>query len=427
MTSDKSAAAFQEAQNYIPGGVNSPVRAFSAVGASPRFIQSGSGSRLTDVDGNEYVDYVCSWGPLILGHAHAAVVGAVQEALQTGSSFGAPTERETELARKIVEAVPSIEKVRLVNSGTEAAMSAIRLARGFTGRDKIIKFEGCYHGHADGLLAAAGSGATTLGVPTSPGVPADYAKNTIVLPFNNVDRVREVCDAEGSEIAAIILEPIAGNMGVVPPADGYLEGLREITEAHGIVLIFDEVITGFRVGLGGAQTHFGVTPDMTLLGKVIGGGLPVGAYGGKAEIMAHISPEGPVYQAGTLSGNPLAVAAGNAMLDALGQPGVYEQLDSLAATLSAGLEDSARKADIPTFHTRVGSMQCMFFNTSEVSNYTTATASDTDRYAAWFRGMLERGSYFAPAQYEAAFVSTAHSPEDIEQTIAASGEVMSAL
>jgi glutamate-1-semialdehyde 2,1-aminomutase len=427
VTSDKSAAAFQAAQNYIPGGVNSPVRAFSAVGASPRFIQSGSGSRLIDIDGNEYVDYVCSWGPLILGHAHAAVVGAVQEALQTGSSFGAPTERETELARKIVDAVPSIEKVRLVNSGTEAAMSAIRLARGFTGRDKIIKFEGCYHGHADGLLAAAGSGATTLGVPTSPGVPADYAKNTIVLPFNNVDRVREVCDAEGREIAAIILEPIAGNMGVVPPADGYLEGLREITEAHGIVLIFDEVITGFRVGMGGAQTHFGVTPDMTLLGKVIGGGLPVGAYGGKAEIMAHISPEGPVYQAGTLSGNPLAVAAGNAMLDALAQPGVYEQLDSLAAALSAGLEDSARQADIPTFHTRVGSMQCMFFNSSKVSNYTTATASDTDRYAAWFRGMLERGSYFAPAQYEAAFVSTAHSPEDIEQTIAASREVMRAL
>jgi glutamate-1-semialdehyde 2,1-aminomutase len=427
VTSDKSAAAFREAQKYIPGGVNSPVRAFSAVGASPRFIQSGSGSRVKDIDGNEYVDYVCSWGPLILGHAHAAVVDAVKGALETGSSFGAPTERETELARKIVEAVPSIEKVRLVNSGTEAAMSAIRLARGFTGRDKIIKFEGCYHGHADGLLAAAGSGATTLGVPTSPGVPADYAKNTIVLPINDVDRVKEVCDAEGSEIAAIILEPIAGNMGVVPPVDGFLEGLREITEAHGIVLIFDEVITGFRIGLGGAQQHYGVTPDMTLLGKVIGGGLPVGAYGGKAEIMAHISPEGPVYQAGTLSGNPLAVAAGNAMLDELSKPGVYEQLDSLGSTLAAGLEESAGQADIPTFHTRVGSMQCMFFNSSEVSNYKSATASDTDRYAAWFRGMLERGSYFAPAQYEAAFVSMAHSGEDIEQTLAASREVMNSL
>ncbi|MDA0842311.1 MAG: glutamate-1-semialdehyde 2,1-aminomutase [Planctomycetota bacterium] len=427
MTSDKSAAAFQEAQKYIPGGVNSPVRAFSAVGASPRFIRSGKGSRVTDIDGNEYVDYVCSWGPLILGHARASVVAAVKGALETGSSFGAPTERETDLARKIVEAVPSIEKVRLVNSGTEAAMSAIRLARGFTGRDKIIKFEGCYHGHADGLLVAAGSGATTLGVPTSPGVPADYAKNTIVLPFNDVNRVKEVCDAEGSDIAAIILEPIAGNMGVVPPVAGFLEGLREITKVHGIVLIFDEVITGFRIGRGGAQEHYGVTPDLTLLGKVIGGGLPVGAYGGKAEIMAHISPEGPVYQAGTLSGNPLAVAAGIAMLDELSKPGVYEQLESLGAILAAGLEESARQVDIPTFHTRVGSMQCMFFSSSKIWNYQSATASNTKRYAAWFRGMLDRGSYFAPAQYEAAFVSTAHSAWDIEQTLAASIDVMKSL
>jgi len=427
LETSKSAAAFKESQKYIPGGVNSPVRAFNAVGGTPRFIQSGKGAKLTDIDGNVYTDYVCSWGPLILGHAHPAVVSAVEAALHGGSSFGAPTERETELAKRIVGAVPSIEKVRLVNSGTEAAMSAIRLARGYTGRDRIIKFEGCYHGHADGLLAAAGSGAMTLGVPTSPGVPDDYARNTIVLPFNDLDKVREICDATGPEIAALVVEPIAGNMGVVPAGEGFLAGLREITAKHGIVLIFDEVITGFRVGLGGAQARFGVTPDMSLLGKIIGGGLPVGAYGGKAEIMAHISSEGPVYQAGTLSGNPLAAAAGIAMLDELSRPGVYDELDRLGAKLAEGLEAAARDAGIPTFHTRVGSMMCMFFTDAPVTNYATATRSDTERYAAFFRGMLDRGSYFAPAQYEAAFVSTAHTEEDLEATIRAAKEVLRSL
>jgi len=427
LETSRSAAAFQESQKHIPGGVNSPVRAFNAVGGDPRFIQSGKGAELTDIDGNVYTDYVCSWGPLILGHAHPAVVSAVEAALRGGSSFGAPTERETELAERIVSAVPSIEKVRLVNSGTEATMSAIRLARGYTGRDRIIKFEGCYHGHADGLLAAAGSGATTLGVPTSPGVPDDYARNTIVLPFNDIDSVREVCDAAGSEIAALIVEPVAGNMGVVPPGEGFLAGLRGITAKHGIVLIFDEVITGFRVGLGGAQERYGVTPDMSLLGKIIGGGLPVGAYGGKAEIMAHISPEGPVYQAGTLSGNPLATAAGMAMLDELNRPGVYEELDRMGAKLAEGLEAAARDAGVPTFHTRVGSMMCMFFTDAPVANYATATRSDTERYAAFFRGMLDRGSYFAPAQFEAAFVSTAHTEEDLEATIQAAREVMESL
>ena len=427
MGTEKSAAAFEEAQKYIPGGVNSPVRAFKGVGGHPRFIKSGSGPKITDVDGNEYLDYVCSWGPLILGHAHPSVVEAVGSALRGGSSFGAPTVQETELARKICEALPSIENVRLVNSGTEASMSAIRLARGHTGRDRIIKFEGCYHGHADGLLVAAGSGATTLGVPTSPGVPHDYAKNTTVLPFNNIDRVREVCDAEGNEIAAIVVEPIAGNMGVIPPAPGYLEGLREITEAHGILLIFDEVISGFRVSFGGAQELYGVTPDLTLLGKIIGGGLPVGAYGGKAEIMASMAPEGQVYQAGTLSGNPLAVAAGNAMLDELSRSDVYDQLDERSAQLADGLEEAANLAGVPTFHTRVGSMQCMFFTDGVVNDYGSATSSDTERYAAYFTGMLERGSYFAPSQFEAAFVSTAHSEEDLGQTVEHAREVFSNL
>ena len=427
MNTDRSAAAFEEANRYIPGGVNSPVRAFKAVGGSPRFIRSGKGCKIEDLDGNEYTDYVCSWGPLILGHAHPAVVKAASEALERGSSFGAPTEIETALAKRIADAVPSIDKLRLVSSGTEAAMSAIRLARGYTGKDKIIKFEGCYHGHADGLLAAAGSGAMTMGVPTSPGVPADYARNTIVLPYNNVDRVREVCEAEGKSIAALVVEPVAGNMGVVPPAAGFLEGLREITLKHEVVLIFDEVITGFRLGLGGAQERFGVTPDMTLLGKIIGGGLPVGAYGGKAEIMSQISPEGPVYQAGTLSGNPLAVAAGTAALTELAKPGVYETLEDLAQKLAAGLEAAARAAGVATFHTRVGSMQCMFFVDQAVSDYTTASASATDRYAAFFAGMLDRGHYFAPAQFEAAFVSTAHTEGDLEQTLAAASETMATL
>lgn len=424
MNTQKSAAAFREAQRYIPGGVNSPVRAFKAVGCHPRFFASGSGSKLTDVDGNPYTDYVCSWGPLILGHAHPAVVRAVEDALRLGSSFGAPTERETELARRITQAMPSIQKVRLVNSGTEAAMSAIRLARGYTKRDKIIKFEGCYHGHADGLLAAAGSGATTFGVPTSPGVPGDYARNTIVLPYNHTDRARDTCDSIGKEIAAVIVEPVAGNMGVIPPAPGYLSALREITRKHRIVLIFDEVITGFRLGLGGAQKLYGVQPDLTLLGKVIGGGLPVGAYGGAAEIMSLVSPEGPVYQAGTLSGNPLAVAAGIATLKELERQGAYELLEARSARLAQGLEEAAKLAKVHTAHTRVASMQCMFFTDQLVNDYASAIRANTRQYAKFFTGMLNRGSYFAPAQFEAAFVSTAHSELDIEETLAQAKEVL---
>ena len=427
MVSSESARAFAEAVKYIPGGVNSPVRAFGAVGGTPRFIRSASGSRITDVDGNTYVDYVCSWGPLILGHAHPDVVSAVEAALHNGSSFGAPTVLEVELAKLVVELVPSIEKVRMVNSGTEATMSAIRLARGATGREAIVKFEGCYHGHADGLLAQAGSGAMTFGTPTSPGVPEAFAAKTIVLPFNDLAAVRELCDRQGEDIACIIVEPVAGNMGVIPPAEGFLEGLREVTAAHGILLIFDEIITGFRVARGGAQQLYGVTPDLTTLGKIIGGGLPVGAYGGKAEIMEQMSPTGPVYQAGTLSGNPLAMAAGIATLRKLAEPGVYERLDEKAERLAAGLEDAARRAGVKTFHTRVGSMLCTFFGAEQVTDYASAKTADTDTYGKYFHGMLERGFYFAPSQFEAAFVSTAHTEEDLEATIQASFDVLKAL
>lgn len=420
----KSQAAYAEAIKHIPGGVNSPVRAYQAVGGSPPFIESGNGSKIRDIDGNEYIDYVCSWGPLILGHAHPAVVSAVEDALRKGSSFGAPTEREVQLAQLIKEAFPSIEKARLVSSGTEAAMSAIRLARGHTGRDGVIKFSGCYHGHVDALLVAAGSGLATFGTPTSPGIPEAYAQKTLVVPFNSIDAVAEACDAKGSDVACLIVEPIMGNMGVVPPKPGFLEGLREITEKHGIILIFDEVITAFRVAFGGVQERYGVRPDMTLLGKIIGGGLPVGAYGGKAEIMDSIKPDGDVYQAGTLSGNPLAVSAGIAALEQLRDRTAYAQIDARAERLGTGLQEAARAAGVATFHTRVGSMLSMFFTDGEVYDGDTAGECDTDLFGKYFWGMLEQGVYLAPSQFEAGFVSTAHTDADIEATIEAAQRVL---
>jgi len=423
----KSRAEFRRAQRYLPGGVDSPVRNFGGVGGTPIFIARGKGSRVYDIDGNEYIDYLCSWGPLILGHAHPDVVRAVQRTVERGSSFGAPTTLETELASLVIRAFPSIERIRFVNSGTEATMSAIRLARGYTGRDLIIKFEGCYHGHSDGLLVKAGSGATTFGTPSSPGIPRSYTRCTLLLPFNNIDAVRRVCRSKGKQIACVIVEPIAGNMGVVPPKDGFLEGLREITRKYGIVLIFDEIITGFRVALGGAQELYGIEPDMTTLGKIIGGGLPVGAYGGRAEIMDCVSPVGSVYQAGTLSGNPIAMAAGIATLKKLMQKGVYDRLERKSRRLAEGLERAARDAGVDTFHTRVGSMLCTFFQKGEVYDYATACRSDTARYAAYFHGMLRRGIYFAPSQFETAFVSLAHTNDDIDATIDAAREVFGSL
>ena len=424
---EKSRKAYRAARRYLPGGVNSPVRNFAGVGGSPVFMRSGKGSHVTDVDGNDYIDYLGSWGPLICGHAHPDVVKAVTKAMQSGSSFGAPTERETELAKLVTDAFPSIERLRMVNSGTEATMSAIRIARGYTGRDLVVKFIGCYHGHVDGLLVQAGSGATTFGAPSSPGIPKGYTRNTIAIPFNDLDVVKRLCAKRGKDIACIIIEPVAGNMGVVPPQPGYLEGLRKITKMHGIVLIFDEVMTGFRVARGGAQEVYGIDPDMTTLGKIIGGGLPVGAYGGKAEIIDCVSPVGEVYQAGTLSGNPLAMAAGIATLKRISRKGFYEKLEKKSAKLAEGLEKSARDAGIPTFHTRVGSMMCTFFTDQPVTDYDSAKKSDTKRYAKYFHGMLDRGVYFAPSQFEAAFVSEAHTNSDIAQTIAASAETMKAL
>ncbi|HWP46673.1 MAG TPA: glutamate-1-semialdehyde 2,1-aminomutase [Candidatus Limnocylindrales bacterium] len=423
----KSEILFAEAQKYLPGGVNSPVRAFKAVGGTPRFIQRAQGSKIYDVDGKEYIDYVGSWGPMILGHAHPQIVSALKEACERGTSYGAPTELEVTLARMVTQAFPSMELVRMVNSGTEATMSAIRLARGFTGRDKIIKFEACYHGHSDGLLVKAGSGVLTLGIPDSPGVPADYAKHTLTVPYNNLDAVKQVIEANRGEIAAIILEPIAGNVGVIPPAKGFLEGLRELTLEQGIVLIFDEVITGFRVAWGGAQELYGVQADLTCLGKIIGGGLPVGAYGGKREIMEKVAPLGPVYQAGTLSGNPLAMTAGIETLKIISQPGFYKDLEEKSARLAQGLQECAAKAGVPVYTTRVGSMMCLFFTDTPVTNYATAKTSDTKRYARYFGLMLERGIYFAPSQFEAGFVSAAHTEEDIEKTLAAAAEAFEKL
>ena len=423
----KSLEAWDKSQQFIPGGVNSPVRNFSKVGGNPRFIRRGAGSKVYDIDGNQYIDYVASWGPLILGHADPRVIEAIKGTMVNGTSFGAPTTQETELAEIIVNAVPSIEKVRMVSSGTEATMSAIRLARGYTGRDKVIKIEGCYHGHVDSLLAEAGSGVATFGLPECEGIPADFTRHTLVVPFNDANAVRRTIEAHPDQIACLILEPIMGNMGIISPQDGYLNELREITSEHGVVLIFDEVITGFRVAYGGAQSLYGVIPDLTCLGKIIGGGMPVGAYGGKEEIMRHIAPEGDVYQAGTLSGNPLAVSAGIAALKALTEPGVYEQLESRASQLADGLQDATERHAIDAFHSRVGSMLMLFFTDAEVTNADGARTSDTERYSRYFGELLERGVYVAPSQFEAGFVSLTHSEADIDATVRAANEALSTL
>jgi len=420
----RSRELFKKAKRLMPGGVNSPVRAFKAVGGTPLFISYAKGSKIYDVDGNEYIDYVLSWGPLILGHAHPRVVNALKKAVERGTSYGAPTPLEIELAQMIRKAYPSMEMVRMVNSGTEATMSAIRVARGYTGRNKVIKFEGCYHGHADGLLVKAGSGAMTFGVPDSPGVPEDYARNTITLPFNDLRLLERIIKKEAENIACIILEPVVGNIGCVLPRDGFLEGVRELTRRHGIVLIFDEVMTGFRVSYGGAQKAYGIKPDMTCLGKVIGGGLPVGAYGGKKEIMRMVAPDGPVYQAGTLSGNPLAMTAGIETLKILSRPDTYERLFKKAEALEEGLKDAAKRAGVRARFYRAGTMFCTYFTDVEVVDYQTAATSDTERYSRFFRGMLERGINLAPSKFEAGFISTAHSMADINRTIRSAYEVM---
>lgn len=416
----KSDRLFQRAKALLPGGVNSPVRAFQAVEATPLFITKGDGAYIYDADGNRYIDYVGSWGPLILGHRRPEVMTALERCLrEIGTSFGAPTEMETELAGLITEALPSVEMVRLVNSGTEAVMSALRLARGYTKRDKIIKFAGCYHGHADHLLIKAGSGALTLGVPNSPGVTAGAAADTISANYNDLAGLTDIFTREGDNIAAVIVEPVAGNMGVAPPLPDFLPGLRRLTSEYGSLLIFDEVMTGFRVAYNGAQQLYGVTPDLTCLGKVIGGGLPIGAYGGKKEIMELVAPLGPVYQAGTLSGNPLAVTAGIATLRLLKQPGVYEALEVKSAKLAAGLATAAAEAGVPVRINRVASMLCVFFTKDEVNDYAGAVTADTKRFAAYFKAMLEQGIYLAPSQFEAVFISTAHSEEDIAATAVA--------
>ncbi|BAS67355.1 glutamate-1-semialdehyde 2,1-aminomutase [Bathymodiolus septemdierum thioautotrophic gill symbiont] len=415
----KSEQLFSEAQDYIPGGVNSPVRAFKGVGGTPIFFTKGEGAYLFDADDNKYIDYVASWGPMILGHANQAVVDAVRDTLEKGLGFGAPTEIETTLAKKVCEMVPSIELVRMVSSGTEATMSAIRLARGHTGRDKIIKFEGCYHGHSDALLVKAGSGALTLGIPTSPGVPADFAKHTLTLEYNNLEQVREVLSEVDSEVACIIVEPVAGNMNCIPPVEGFLQGLRALCDEHGVILIFDEVMTGFRVAKGGAQEKFNVKPDLTTLGKVIGGGLPVGAFGGRREIMASIAPLGPVYQAGTLSGNPMSMSAGLAMLNAIdNDKDLYKNLEQKATRLTSGIVAKAKENNIPMTANVVGGMFGLFFTDAEsVTNFTQTSQCNVERFNKFFHLMLNEGVYLAPSAYEAGFVSTAHTDKDIENTI----------
>jgi len=425
---NKSESLFARASRVIPGGVDSPVRAFKGVGGTPRFIDHAHGAYMWDVDGRRYIDYVGSWGPMILGHAHPQVVDAVKHAADRGLSFGAPCELETELAERVCALVPSVDKVRMVSSGTEATMSAIRLARGFTGRDKIVKFEGCYHGHADSLLVKAGSGALTLGVPTSPGVPAGLASHTLTLQYNDLEQVREVFGELGEQIACVIVEPVAGNMNCVPPAPGFLAGLREVCTRYASVLIFDEVMTGFRVALGGAQSLYGVTPDLTTLGKVIGGGMPVGAFGGRADIMDRIAPDGPVYQAGTLSGNPIAMTAGIATLDLVSQDGFFERLGSATARLTAGLKQRADAAGIPFATQQVGGMFGLFFTgAAAVRSFADVMACDVERFRGFFHAMLEEGVYLAPSAFEAGFVSSAHTDADVDATIEAAARAFSRL
>lgn len=423
-----SDSLFSTAQKFIPGGVNSPVRAFKSVGGEPVFVQKAKGAYIWDSTDKQYIDYVGSWGPMILGHAHPEVIEAVQQTAANGLSFGAPTELETTLAQKICELIPSIDKVRMVSSGTEATMSALRLARGFTGRDKIIKFEGCYHGHSDSLLVKAGSGALTFGVPTSPGVPAALAELTITLPFNDLNSLEEVFKQAGDEIAGVIIEPIAGNMNFIPPREGYLEGLRELCTKYGAVLIFDEVMTGFRVGLQGAQGRYNITPDLTCFGKVIGGGMPVGAFGGRADIMSHISPDGPVYQAGTLSGNPVAMAAGIKTLELISAPKFFDNLTVKTKSLLIGLKNVAQSADIPLCTQGAGGMFGFFFtDAGKVSSFAESMACDGERFNQFFHGMLERGVYLAPSSFEAGFVSCMHTENDIADTIDIAAEVMRTL
>lgn len=427
MSWTKSQALFAEALNYIPGGVNSPVRAFRAVGGQPFFVNKAAGAHIWDVDGNDYVDYVGTWGPAILGHAHPRIIKAVQSAAENGTSFGIPNPFEVTMAKLICSLVPSVKKVRMCNSGTEATMSAIRLARGFTRRDKIIKFDGCYHGHADSLLVRAGSGALTFGHPDSAGVPAAFTQHTIVLPYNDVETVKAAFAANKGQIAGIIIEPVPGNAGLYLPLPGYLEALREITQAEGALLIFDEVMTGFRLAKGGAQERFSITPDLSCFGKVIGGGLPVGAFGGRAEIMDYLAPLGPVYQAGTLSGNPVAMAAGIAALEELIATNAHARLEELGAMLEAGMKEAARSANVPVEFQRCGSMFCGYFTNKPVHNLADAMHSDRERFKKYFHGMLESGVYLAPSQFEAGFLSTAHSAEDIDKTVRSAAAVMKKL
>ena len=424
---DRSAALFERAIELIPGGVNSPVRAFRGVGGTPRFIQSAKGATMTDVDGLTYIDYVGSWGPMILGHADEEVLNALREALARGTSYGAPTELELEVAEEIIDAVPSIEMVRMVNSGTEATMSAIRLARGVTGRNKLVKFEGCYHGHGDSLLVKAGSGVATLGLPDSPGVPAEVAQNTITVPFNDATALEQAFDEHGAGIAAVIIEPVVGNMGCVPPEEGYLQSVREVTKKNDALLIFDEVMTGFRLARGGAQELYNISPDITTLGKIIGGGLPVGAYGASREIMNNIAPAGNIYQAGTLSGNPLAMTAGLATLKRLRDGSVYRQLERAGEHLTNGLRDAARDAGIETVTNRVGSMWTSFFTNEPVHNWTSATKASRELYGKFFHAMLDEGVYLAPSQFEAAFIGLAHTDEILDKTIEAARRVFQSL
>jgi len=424
MNFTKSKSLYERALNIIPGGVNSPVRACKSVGADPLFIERGEGCMIYDADGNRYIDYIGSWGPLILGHRHPAVMEAIVSVLERGSSFGAPTDLEIQLAQMVIDAVDSVDVVRMVNSGTEATMSAIRLARGATGRDLVIKFDGCYHGHADTLLVAAGSGVATLGIPGSPGVPEAVAQHTISLPFNDKDAIEKVMGEKGEKIACVIVEPVAGNMGMVPPANGFLETLRELTQKHGVVLIFDEVMTGFRVAYGGAQSLYGIVPDLTCFGKVIGGGLPVGAYGGKKDIMSQIAPQGTVYQAGTLSGNPIAMTAGIATLEQLKKDGVYESLEKRSSRLVTGLANAAQNAGVAARVEHVGSMLGMFFTDRDVACFEDAKTCDLELFSSFYQGMRQQGVYIAPSQFEALFLSSAHADEHIDATANAAEQVL---